>query len=1338
VKNSVVLRYPFYVVVSLIIAAIILHISWSQSHASQNKIDISGAYECQIKINVEAFYDWKDGPDYWAPPPLSNKVVSTFKRNIFAYKQDTDWVNAPFPKLDLEVILNETGDKIKHYRLRNATSIEHVTYQYSDVIGSNIDRVKSPPGTLRYEVRGEQVLKHMTLVSFVDFAETDSDFSGGKKWGAQISKTAADKDSYIIIEFRKLVQPPAEEPPEEPPVAEEPPVKPETESEFEACDEERHDEEIREVHKIQDAVTYADEQCQKQKAKLGIMRIAAGKKRNKIIFLESYINEGKFRKDKKQKFEDRVEQLKDELYQILKKQDEELKNALYNYDDALRSLRKLYEDSKCDDVKKVLEALEKKYLQKRGLVELELLLASSDPRERGKFHALARKYLDENKYKDVVLLMRAMDYVEKKDPRSALFALRKALKENPDNKLVRGMLRQIELGYLRAIDGKITGEAAAIRAQLWGHLKAHGEAGFLGALKDIVTTGVTASSSAIGGKPMSLADLASTIGDEATVQHAGLITIIRLRDAGIPLAEITSLNNEQFVAKTKELFKWNLTREQALKIRFSVNMAFKNADVKRLSAETKQVFDIDRGKTYFNSDAFDSTWEDWIGDVVNIKNVVVMLGPSSVISSGGKLAIHGSKLAKDTLTVRDAFSNLIRLPQLADKFAKGRVGQACISELFKFEQNTGLVSKVVAEALIQQGLIKTGEFFGGKAGALAAEALSILGVGDIDQTLRILKQNGITPKTLASLAKKLRKAAEGVEQIGSGSKKYVNQLDGALQETAGKGALSPSTKKAMKESQEEMEESIQKLMRKAKDGDISLADRHQLEQMKYWKEAFDDAMSGNRAGAKVAKKTVENMEEQSRNTVMRLTKDADTVDDLANNLKKSEPELTLKPKDVDADTSLRPRQKSDPLEELTHNDGLEGPLAPKQTITVKRVRQEANRVKEIEYFQKVPGSGHRAGGRMGLEEADGAMLRQDYDGAVSQYKKLYMDDGFDHLRPEIATRFKQAKAAKEAAEQFNMSTSNVNKAVTKSYSPKELDDIAAKVKSGEYVLERIEKPTAAKPYWLKDAKTGEKIAVLKPHDPRIPNNWDIKGEVLRYRVSQQLNNVKVKTPAAAKINLDIDDNPAECAIIRYVRGSDLEANSLGVQYTVKRQVAEDKAISTALLSHDRHSGNLLIDEAGDAMSIDHGYNGIGVAINEPSAKSADGYIKTYMNDKCINQPRKDLIIRNLENQITYNDMDGVVSQLENMKNWDENQFRKLLDGIAESEDEMQKVMKTLRTTSENLRQTMQDNFPTIDVGPVSSRVKIKRLLQANRLFPFRLDRWWPQPTLVPALPGGVI
>ena len=83
-KNSVVLRYPFYVVVSLIIAAIILHISWSQSHASQNKIDISGAYECQIKINVEAFYDWKDGPDYWAPPPLSNKVVSTFKRNIFA------------------------------------------------------------------------------------------------------------------------------------------------------------------------------------------------------------------------------------------------------------------------------------------------------------------------------------------------------------------------------------------------------------------------------------------------------------------------------------------------------------------------------------------------------------------------------------------------------------------------------------------------------------------------------------------------------------------------------------------------------------------------------------------------------------------------------------------------------------------------------------------------------------------------------------------------------------------------------------------------------------------------------------------------------------------------------------------------------------------------------------------------------------------------------------------------------------------------------------------------------------------------------------------------------
>ena len=154
------------------------------------------------------------------------------------------------------------------------------------------------------------------------------------------------------------------------------------------------------------------------------------------------------------------------------------------------------------------------------MAELELLLASSEPGERGQFHALARKFVDENKYRDYVNLLRAMDFAERRDPRSALYALRQAAQDNPDNSAVREMLKSIELGYLKAIDSKITGEAADVRARLWESLGEHGEEGFLGALKDILTTGVTGASLAIGGKYESLADLAATIGDEAQVQHS--------------------------------------------------------------------------------------------------------------------------------------------------------------------------------------------------------------------------------------------------------------------------------------------------------------------------------------------------------------------------------------------------------------------------------------------------------------------------------------------------------------------------------------------------------------------------------------------------------------------------------------------------------------------------------------------------------------------------------------------------------------------------------------------------------------------------------------------------
>lgn len=1113
----------------------------------------------------------------------------------------------------------------------------------------------------------------------------------------------------------------------------------------EECNQERLDEEIRAINKVQDHVAFADVKYQEIKAQLGMMRIAGAKKRAKIRYLENLAKEGDYSDAMKAKLEKRAEDLRDELFEILKESDSELKNALYNYDDALREIASLQKDSKCKDVQTVLAKLQKKYIKKRDMVELELLMASCDPNQRDKFHALARRYIGENKHKDFVHLMQALDYVERKDPRSALYALRKALKENPDNTVVQNLLKNIELGYLKGIDEKITGEAAAIRSRLWDHLSQHGEEGFLGTLYDLLTTGVTASASAIGGKPQALADLAATIGDEAVVQHSGLILIIRMREAGISLKDIRDMvikdktsgkNPMDFSQIVKDKFGWNLSKEQSLKMRFSMNMAFKNPDVNRLSAESKQVFDIDRGKAYFNSDAFDATWQDWIGDVVNVKNVAVMLGPSAVISSGGKLAVHGSKLVEETMTVRDAFCNLIKLPQLADKLAKTKAGQAAIAELFKFEQNTGLVSKVVAEALIQQGLIKAGEMIGGKAGAVAAEIISILGVGDIDQTLRILKQNGVTPKTLANLSKALRKAAQGAEQIGDAGKKYVKQLDDAIQETAERGAVSTSTKKAMKQSQDEMDDHLRRLMRQAQDGDMPLSQRQQMEMMQTYKEAFEDAVSGNQAGARVGKKAAQALEEQSENTVRTLSKQADTVDDMANGLRKAETDVNLKQA---ADEASLPRQKTDPIDDLTHNSGLESPKSPKQLTTEQRVRIEASKTKHVKYSNDIDmgGGRKRVDYRAGFEEADGAMLRQDYDDAVKHYKKLSAEDLSDTVKADIKTKLKQAEAAQEAVERFKSVKSTVNDGVTQAYKKPELDDITSKVSSGQYKLVKVEKETLHKPFYLVD-EAGNKIALVKPHMPGVPNKWDIKAEVLSYKISQQLDDVALKTPAAARIKLEIDGQETDCAIIRFVRGSDLEDNSLGVQYAVKKQMAEDRAKSAFMLDFDRNPGNVKIDAGGTALDIDRSSNGIGSAIKQPT-EELDTFVKNTQEGLCMQRPRNSVVIENLENHYTYDDMDNVVKQLEKFQDFDESQFKTLLDGVTDHPTETQRVMRTLKNSAKHLRQTMQQNFPSMDQNLLKPLMEIRQPIPVSEIVPLRSHRLgWAISTVCLAFQGGAL
>ena len=197
----------------------------------------------------------------------------------------------------------------------------------------------------------------------------------------------------------------------------------------------------------------------------------------KIAYFDDAVLNKNYGEKMRESLDRETEELRRELNGILQEQDVELRDMLYRYDFAIGECRELAGKTSCDDVRTTALNMEQQLRRRRDMAELELLLASSEPGERGQFHALARKFVDENKYRDYVNLLRAMDFAERRDPRSALYALRQAARDNPDNPAVREMLKSIELGYLKAIDSKITGEAADVRARLWESLGEHGEEG---------------------------------------------------------------------------------------------------------------------------------------------------------------------------------------------------------------------------------------------------------------------------------------------------------------------------------------------------------------------------------------------------------------------------------------------------------------------------------------------------------------------------------------------------------------------------------------------------------------------------------------------------------------------------------------------------------------------------------------------------------------------------------------------------------------------------------------------------------------------------------------------
>lgn len=930
-----------------------------------------------------------------------------------------------------------------------------------------------------------------------------------------------------------------------------------------------------------------------------------------------------------------IEASRQELQGVLQEQDETIAAMRATYGSLLDEIRLVGDRCPTTAVRDSSAALRQQVSLQMDMAELELSFASG---QREKFRALARSYVDGGKYVPLVRLMEGFDDLEHGENRGALRALKLCLEADPKNATATTMVKRLEVGYLRAIDAKVMGEAAEVRERCWDRLKQRGEEGFFGALFDVLGSGPANSiNEAWNEESVARAEEAGTLQMDAATTHGGLLLISRLRERDLSLAEIRGLSSAQLTQRVKQLFQRDLQPVDALRLRTAMMAAFRNPDLARLSSGGREQLDVDTGRSYTEAGVFDETWGEWIGDCVNVKNVVTMAGPAAVYTQGGKLAwfrvaTQGEK-AGEILTLKDACAGAMGLPELTKAAARSKYGQLWMQRLTDFSQGTGVVSQMLAEALVQQGIVQAASMVGSGVGGelgdrlavLAADLITSYGVGDINLAVKLIERSGGTPHQVRFLANRLRDMAKDLEPTGALAVPK-QRFAAAVDRLAAGQALTPADLKALEEGAQLAAQMKRALADKAANAPtpgvvqrqqaaIALADG--LQQVK----------QGQVAAAQVSASFLEACEDLQARNRQRCADLAKQCDGLA------------------AGMAREGAAPSGPAAEATVLAlGGEVPVASG------RVRLDATKghglLETMDYAS--PQSCTRIADRYvrtgnydkALAHYDGLIehVRQIKD-ATPEWKQRAL--GFLNRRRELAAQGRQARAL------FAATTDPANAAVKTAVTPGELAMMRA---DPTFALKPMEGPaTLTSPLWV--TVGGRRVGVFKPQAAGAAAGAAEAEVEATFHALGELFDVPVAASARTTMRVGAAEVPG--TFIRYVDGTELKDCAVGQILAVKEQVARARVLRVFLGDYDLQSRNLRVAANGAVFDLDHGQADLlGSVPDGVSAEQMEEVLRRQMQWCANSNDSPQAVTRQIyqlvgavERQVDYAQVEGLITQI---------------------------------------------------------------------------------------------
>lgn len=1121
----------------------------------------------------------------------------------------------------------------------------------------------------------------------------------------------------LILAAKRLIDGKRGEAVEEPPATE--PAEPEPEPDGTV------DTEMAWLQRMSDAASAAAHKAAVLRAKLSVQRLAMAEMRKRIDCFQKALRDGgkslhqavaeygdelwgeaPGEADLRGELQEEIDLMGRELQDIAAEQDQQIADMLETYDRLAQEVELVGGRAENQEVRRAAAFLQRQTELQRDLDSMQLHLCAGQFEE---LQVIAERFILQGKHVSAARVMLTQERIESGDPRGALDEVRECLRLDPDNEVAQKQLAGLEVAYLRSIDQKALTEASGIAAMCWDRLDDHGEPGFWGAAKDILTTGVTTLGTSFIDPGADLADHAGAIQMDAASQHVGIVLITRLREKGLTLAEIRRLSNDEFIGAVGSP-ESNVTAEDALRMRAAIMYAFQNPDVVKLEKRSADALAVEGGDPYYDSEPFRETWLQWAGDIVNIKNVLLCAGPSAIAKAGGAWAWHGSALTAEQLgtavTVKDAFASAVYMPELADAIARSAHGQRAIGALVGTYQQSGPVSRFVAQVLVQYGLVtagaetgraigqlaggQEGEYIGGVAGELVATIVTALGVGDLELATRLLGEAGLRQQHVALLENTISKATAELQRVPARGAVYGPRLERAASELE-RGALSQGSRELLEQSSRELDDEISALIARIGRGETSLAVAQQAQHAKAMKAAFDALREGRTLDARHARELVEEIEALVNGHVGTLDIQRQAVAGLGGAV------------------------------------GQSGPPAS----TGGTVRNPAMR-------GGAPGTGASGAGglddlarlnlRRGIElrrHSDRLLLAGEYQEAAERYEQLDLvvrmwgGEGSGAAK-EVSAKLRLARAAAQAEQRLRRASASEPGQLAAPISDAERQALAGAAK-----LRPMVEKSLTNPHWVD--VDGETVGVFKQAQAGR-GGTDLKAERLYVEFAREVGG---KAPACEMARMTLPDGTqAEGLLVRYVDGAPLRRLDAGTALAVKRDLARDRVLAAFLGDHDRHFGNYLVSPERGLVSIDHGLADYADDAVSGGTLDAAGFDNPVVGPELrkrvgenmawrITRPREvypDLKL--FDQMLVYDDMADTARQLQAM---DAAQLRALAGRVLDG-PELERTVRVLQARQQHLSRVLEQCFP--GVPPRG----------AAQLPSRRPSRWFAMPPLPATLP----